>query len=75
VEQEVGGSSPPNCTSANNHLVKVWFGAVWSGVNMLLEPQHACPRHAVRESMDAYEMEAVVFALAKRTDARAVPYT
>jgi uncharacterized protein YodC (DUF2158 family) len=27
VEQEVGGSSPPNCTNKNNHLDKVWQGS------------------------------------------------
>jgi hypothetical protein len=49
----------PTVPNRSNHLVKVWFGAVWSGVNTgvnrLLEPQNACPRHAVCESMDAFE--------------------
>jgi hypothetical protein len=33
VEQEVGGSSPPNCTNGNNHLAKLVHFAGLAGVN------------------------------------------
>jgi hypothetical protein len=56
VEQEVGGSSPPNCTSRNNHLVDEsdlqGLRGVDAGVDIPIEGSDAFARSR-RSAVDA----------------------
>jgi hypothetical protein len=39
VEQEVGGSSPPNCTSKNNRLAETTYRQETAGVDAGVDSQ------------------------------------